>query len=163
MAAATAQRLSPAPHSGYNKFARFDTGRKAPPDAQKRHGHHRCLYRRPAGGSAPRAGKDAQVIGKAIPDADETISYGMPAYALGGRVVVYFAGWKQHAALYPGSAQTFAAFGKDVAGYATSKGTLQFPLGEPLPVRLIAAIAKYRAKEVAEIKGCAQCGRRRSA
>jgi uncharacterized protein YdhG (YjbR/CyaY superfamily) len=95
--------------------------------------------------------KMRQVIGKAIPDADETISYGMPAYALGGRVVVYFAGWKQHAALYPGSAQTFAAFGKDVAGYATSKGTLQFPLGEPLPVRLIAAIAKHRAKEVAEI------------
>jgi uncharacterized protein YdhG (YjbR/CyaY superfamily) len=95
--------------------------------------------------------KMRQVIGKAIPDADETISYGMPAYALGGRVVVYFAGWKQHAALYPGSAQTFAAFGKDVAGYATSKGTLQFPLGEPLPVRLIATIAKHRAKEVAEI------------
>ena len=99
-----------------------------------------------------------RVIGKAIPAAteaisyaDETISYGMPAYALGGRVVVYFAGWKQHAALYPGSAQTFAAFGKDVAGYATSKGTLQFPLGKPLPVKLIAAIAKHRAREVSEV------------
>ena len=92
-----------------------------------------------------------QVIGKAIPAADEAISYGMPAYRLGGRVVVYFAGWKQHTALYPGSAQTFAAFAKDVAGYATSKGTLQFPLGEPLPVKLIAAIAKHRAREVAEV------------
>jgi uncharacterized protein YdhG (YjbR/CyaY superfamily) len=99
----------------------------------------------------PALEKMRQVIGKAIPAADETISYGMPAYTLGGRVVVYFAGWKQHTALYPGSAQTFAAFGKDVAGYATSKGTLQFPLGQPLPVKLIAAIAKHRAKEVAEI------------
>jgi uncharacterized protein YdhG (YjbR/CyaY superfamily) len=95
--------------------------------------------------------KMRQAIGNAIPAADEAISYGMPTYTLGGRVVVYFAGWKQHTALYPGSAQTFAAFEKDVAGYETSKGTLQFPLGEPLPVKLIAAIAKHRAKEVAEI------------
>jgi uncharacterized protein YdhG (YjbR/CyaY superfamily) len=99
----------------------------------------------------PALAKMRRVIGKAIPAADETISYGMPAYTLGGRVVVYFASWKQHTALYPGSAQTFAAFGKDVAGYASSKGTLQFPLGEPLPVKLIAAIAKHRAREVSEV------------
>ena len=99
----------------------------------------------------PALEKMRQVIGKAIPTADEAISYGIPAYTLGGRVVVYFAGWKRHTALYPGSAQTFAAFGKDVAGYATSKGTLQFPLGEPLPIKLIAAIAKHRAREVAEV------------
>ena len=92
-----------------------------------------------------------RVIGKAIPAATEAISYGMPAFKLDGRVVVYFAAWKQHTALYPGSAQTFAMFKDEVAGYATSKGTLQFPLGEPLPVKLIAAIAKHRAKEVAEI------------
>jgi uncharacterized protein YdhG (YjbR/CyaY superfamily) len=95
--------------------------------------------------------KMRRVIGKAIPEADEAISYGMPAYKLGGRVVVYFAGWKQHTALYPGSAQTFAAFKKEVDGYATSKGTLQFPLGEPLPVKLIEAIAKYRAAEVGKL------------
>ena len=92
-----------------------------------------------------------RVIGKAIPEADEAISYGMPAYRLGGRVVIYFAGWKQHTALYPASAQTFAAFKKEVDGYATSKGTLQFPLGEPLPVKLIEAIAKHRAAEVATL------------
>jgi uncharacterized protein YdhG (YjbR/CyaY superfamily) len=92
-----------------------------------------------------------RVIGKAIPEADEAISYGMPAYKLGGRVVLYFAGWKQHTALYPASAQTFAAFKKEVDGYATSQGTLQFPLGEPLPVKLIEAIAKYRAAEVAKL------------
>ena len=92
-----------------------------------------------------------KVIGKAIPEAEEAISYGMPAYKLGSRVVVYFAGWKQHTALYPASAQTFSAFKKEVDGYATSKGTLQFPLGEPLPVKLIEAIAKYRAAEVAKL------------
>jgi uncharacterized protein YdhG (YjbR/CyaY superfamily) len=66
------------------------------------------------------------VIGKAIPVADETISYGMPAYTLGGRVVVYFAGWKQHTALYPGSAQTLAAFGKDVAATRPAKARCSF-------------------------------------
>ena len=95
--------------------------------------------------------KMRRVIGKAIPAAAEAISYGMPAFRLDGRVVVYFAAWKQHTALYPGSAQTFATFKDEVAGYATSKGTLQFALGEPLPVRLIAAIAKHRAKEVDEL------------
>ena len=95
--------------------------------------------------------KMRRVIGKAVPAADEAISYGIPAFKLNGRAVVYFAGWKQHTALYPGSAQTCADFKDEVAGYATSKGTLQFPLGEPLPVKLIAAIAKHRAKEVGEI------------
>lgn len=90
-----------------------------------------------------------RVIGKAIPAAAEAISYGMPAFKLDGRVVVYFAAWKWHTALYPGSAQTFTAFKDEVAGYATSKGTLQFPLAEPLPVKLIEAIAKHRATEVA--------------
>ena len=95
--------------------------------------------------------KMRRVIGKAIPAAAEAISYGMPAFKLDGRVVVYFAAWKQHTALYPGSAQTFATLKDEVAGYATSKGTLQFPLGQPLPVKLIAAIAKHRCKEVGEI------------
>ena len=92
-----------------------------------------------------------RVIGKAIPAATEAISYGMPAFKLDGRVVVYFAGWKQHTALYPGSAQTFALFRDEVGRYATSKGTLQFPLAEPLPVKLITTIAKHRAEEVAAI------------
>lgn len=90
-----------------------------------------------------------RVIGKAVPGAAEAISYGIPAFKLDGRAVVYFAAWKHHTALYPGSAETFAAFKDEVASYATSKGTLQFPLGEPLPVKLIAAIAKHRAREVA--------------
>lgn len=92
-----------------------------------------------------------RVIGKAVPGAAEAISYGIPAFKLDGRAVVYFAAWKHHTALYPGSAETFAAFKDEVASYATSKGTLQFPLGEPIPVELIEAIARHRAKEVAEI------------
>jgi uncharacterized protein YdhG (YjbR/CyaY superfamily) len=88
-------------------------------------------------------------IRKALPGAEEAISYKMPAYKLHGRVVVYFAGWTQHYALYPGNAHTVAAFKDDLAPYEVSKGTIRFPLSEPIPVKLIERIAKFRAKEVA--------------
>jgi uncharacterized protein YdhG (YjbR/CyaY superfamily) len=86
---------------------------------------------------------------KALPGAEEAISYGMPAFKLDGRVVVYFAGWKRHTALYPGGNGAIAAFADELAGYATSKGAVRFPLDAPLPGELIARIAKYRAAEVA--------------
>jgi uncharacterized protein YdhG (YjbR/CyaY superfamily) len=87
-------------------------------------------------------------IRKALPGADEVISYQIPAYKLRGRPVLYFAGWKQHYSLYP-TPHARAAF-KDLAPYEVSKGTIRFPLSQPVPVKLIGRIAKFRAKEVAE-------------
>ena len=78
------------------------------------------------------------------------ISYQIPAYKLDGTAVLYFAGWKQHYSLYPATATLVAAFKKDVAPYELSKGTIRFLLSEPVPVKLIERIAKFRAKEVAE-------------
>ena len=93
-----------------------------------------------------------RVIGKAIPAATEAISYGMPAFKLGGRVVVYFAGWKQHTALYPGSAQTFAAFKEEVGRLRDEQGHAAVSAWRSLcPVKLITTIAKHRAEEVAAI------------
>jgi len=63
--------------------------------------------------------------------------------------VIYFAGWKQHYSLYPFTAPVVAAFKADLAPYKVSKGTIRFPLSEPVPVKLIEGIAKVRAKEVA--------------
>jgi uncharacterized protein YdhG (YjbR/CyaY superfamily) len=88
-------------------------------------------------------------IRKAVPEAEETIAYKLPAYTLHGRRLVYFAGWKEHYSLYPASGRTVAAFKKELAGYQVSKGTIRFELSKPVPVRLIARIAKYRAKELA--------------
>lgn len=89
------------------------------------------------------------VIRKAIPDADEVISYGIPAYKLRGRIVVYFAGWKEHYSLYPVGDRLIAAVKTDAASYELShKGTIRFPLTEPVPAPLIEAIARFRAKEV---------------
>jgi uncharacterized protein YdhG (YjbR/CyaY superfamily) len=89
-------------------------------------------------------------IRKALPGSDEVISYQIPAYKLNGSSVLYFAGWKQHYSLYPLSEGLVAAFGKELAPYELSKGTIRFPLSEPVPVRLIERIARFKAKEAAE-------------
>ena len=91
------------------------------------------------------------IIRKAVPDAQETISYGIPMYKLDGRYVLYFAGWKQHYSVYPFTDRLVAAFKNDLAPYEISgKGTIRFPLSEPIPVKLIEGIAKFRAREVVE-------------
>ena len=87
-------------------------------------------------------------IRKAVPGAEEVISYQLPAYKLNGLPVIYFAGWKQHYSLYPASDPVVAAFKDELAPYKVSKGTIRFPLSEPVPVNLIERIAKFRAKQL---------------
>jgi uncharacterized protein YdhG (YjbR/CyaY superfamily) len=105
-------------------------------------------------------------IRKGVPGADEVISYSMPAYKKDGAIVLYFAGWKAHYSLYPMTATVVAAFGDAVARYERSKGTIRFPLDEPVPSRLITRLAKFRAAETAERVRAAReraAARRRSA
>jgi len=90
------------------------------------------------------------VIRKAVPDAQEGISYQIPAYKLPRGPVLYFAGWSKHYSLYPAGDQVEAKFKNELDGYKISKGTIQFPLSEPVPVKLIEGIAKLRAKLVAK-------------
>jgi uncharacterized protein YdhG (YjbR/CyaY superfamily) len=89
-------------------------------------------------------------IRKAMPRAEEVISYKMPAYKLHGEVVLYFAAWKRHYSLYPAGAPLVVAFKDELASYRVDKGTIRFPLAEPVPVKLIGRIAKFRAQEEAE-------------
>ncbi len=91
-------------------------------------------------------------IRKAVPEAEEGISYKIPAYKLHGRTMLYFAGWKQHYSLYPSNDHMVAAFKDDLAEYEVEKGTIRFPLARPVPVKLIEGIATFRAKEVSERK-----------
>ena len=90
------------------------------------------------------------VIRKALPRAEEVISYQIPAFKVDGSAVIYFAGWKEHFSLYPITEKAQAAFQDDLARYKLSKGTVRFPLSERIPVALIGKIAKFRAQEVAE-------------
>jgi len=90
------------------------------------------------------------VIRKAIPRAEEVISYQIPALKLDGRAVIYFAAWKEHYSLYPATEKVVTAFARELSPFELRKGTIRFPLTEPVPTKLIAAIAKLRAQETVE-------------
>ena len=91
-----------------------------------------------------------QAIRKAVPKAEELISYGMPAYKLGGKPFVYFAAWKQHYSLYPATRRVCDALGNELAPYKVHKATIRFEFTSAVPDKLIARVAKFRAKEVRE-------------
>jgi uncharacterized protein YdhG (YjbR/CyaY superfamily) len=87
-------------------------------------------------------------IRRAVPAAEEALSYRMPVYLLDGVPVLYFAVWKHHYSLYPASEALVAAFREELAGYQRAKATIRFPLSEPVPTRLIERIAKFRAEQL---------------
>jgi uncharacterized protein YdhG (YjbR/CyaY superfamily) len=91
-----------------------------------------------------------QAIRKGLPKAEETISYNIPAYKLGGKVVMYFAGWKQHYSVYPAGTEVVKMLKAELASYEISKGTIKFPLSEPVPSKLITKIANLRAQIVSQ-------------
>jgi uncharacterized protein YdhG (YjbR/CyaY superfamily) len=88
-----------------------------------------------------------KTIKNTVPEIEEKISYAMPTYTLNGHYVVYVAAYKNHIGVYPVPTGN-EEFKKDFSLYKTSgKGTIQFPLNEPMPFDLIIKIVKYRAKE----------------
>jgi uncharacterized protein YdhG (YjbR/CyaY superfamily) len=89
-------------------------------------------------------------IRKALPGAEETISYKMPTYKLHGGTVLHFAGWKQFYSLYPAGERLVAAFKDELQPYKINKATIRFPFTGPVPLKLIERIAKFRAQEAAE-------------
>jgi uncharacterized protein YdhG (YjbR/CyaY superfamily) len=82
------------------------------------------------------------VIRKVVPQAEETISYGVPTFKLNGTYVIYFAGYKNHISIYPAPREN-EAFKEELARYKGGKGTVQFPLSQAIPLSLISKIAKY--------------------
>ena len=84
-------------------------------------------------------------IRKAAPDAIETINYAIPTYKLNGNLV-HFAAYARHIGFYP-TPSAISAFQDELAGYKHAKGSVQFPLDEPLPVDLITRIVEYRVQE----------------
>ena len=90
--------------------------------------------------------KIRSTIRAAEPKAKETISYKIPAFTLNGRRLVYFAGYKQHVAVYPVPAGD-AAFRKKVQIYRAGRGTLRFPLDKRIPYGLISKAVKFLVEE----------------
>jgi len=87
-------------------------------------------------------------IAKAAPKAEEAISYSMPAFKYKGRVLVYFAAFKEHCSFFPASGAVLEAFKDDLAGFRTSKGTLRFTPSKPIPKRTLTKIVKARMTEI---------------
>ena len=88
------------------------------------------------------------IILSVVPEADETISYRIPAFRSGGRILVYCAGWKEHTSLYPLTAGMKQACAADLVRFETSKGTIRFPNERPLPVSVIKRLVKARRREL---------------
>lgn len=98
-------------------------------------------------------------IKAAAPDAEERISYQMPAFALNGNLV-YFAALKDHIGFYP-TASGIEAFKDELSVYKATKGSVQFPVSQPLPLELISNIVQFRVTE--NLKKAAAKARKRKA
>ena len=83
-----------------------------------------------------------------VPEAEQCISYGMPAFKVGGKAVAGFAAFKNHLSYLPHSSSVLSALGADVAAHETSKGALRFAVDEPLPEQLVRKLVITRMREL---------------
>jgi uncharacterized protein YdhG (YjbR/CyaY superfamily) len=88
-------------------------------------------------------------IRAAAPDATEAISYNMPAFRLGGRFLVSYEAFKRHYSLFPWSDDMLAELGDALQPFAVGKGTIRFPVDQPIPLELVTRIVEIRNREVA--------------
>jgi uncharacterized protein YdhG (YjbR/CyaY superfamily) len=91
--------------------------------------------------------KIRQTIHVVAPKAEECMSYGIPAFRLNGRSLVYFGGWANHCAFYPGSSATLKKFRNELRDFQASKGTIRFSSRKPLPAALVEKLVKARIEE----------------
>ena len=93
-----------------------------------------------------------RTIRNTVPAAEETMSYQIPTITLGGRHLVYFAGWKRHISVYPVPAGD-EAFERELAPYRAAKGTVRFPLGKPIPHELLARMVTLLVEQRSGARG----------
>ncbi len=88
-----------------------------------------------------------KTIRAVAPKAEECISYGIPAFRLNGRSLVFFGAWANHCSFYPGSSTTLKKFRNDLKGFQITKGTIRFSPDNPLPITLVKKLVKARIAE----------------
>ncbi len=85
-------------------------------------------------------------IQELVPEAEEAISYGIPTFNLNKRYLIYFAAYKNHLSIYPAPVGN-PDFAEDFESYKTGKGTVQFPLSQPVPIDIVKKIVRFRIAE----------------
>jgi uncharacterized protein YdhG (YjbR/CyaY superfamily) len=89
-----------------------------------------------------------QTIHAAAPKAEECISYGIPAFRLNGRSLVFFGAWANHCSFYPGNSVTLKKFRRSLTGFQIRKGTIRFSPDNPLPRALVKKLVKVRMADI---------------
>ena len=103
-----------------------------------------------------------RVVRKSLPGAEEVISYNIPAYKLQGERVLFFAGFKHHYSIYPATRRLIDAFKDEPGTHEFKSSTIRFTLTEPVPVKFIQRVAKFRAQEAVDrIKAKATAAKKR--
>ncbi len=87
-------------------------------------------------------------VARLVPDAVETISYGIPTFKLNGRALLWYAGWKAHCSIYPLTDSFLAAHADELAGFRRTKGSLHFTPEMPLPDKLLADLVRARVADL---------------
>ena len=88
-----------------------------------------------------------KTIRAVVPKIEECISYGIPAFRLNGRSLVFFGAWANHCSFYPGNSMTLKKFRSDLKGFQITKGTIRFSPDNPLPIALVKKLVKARIAE----------------
>lgn len=101
---------------------------------------------------APKENQDTlkrirEVVNESAPNAEEAIKYGMPTLRIKNKNLIHFAVFKNHYGFYP-APSAIVEFKKDLEGYVTSKGAIQFPIDKPVPFELIKKIVEFRVKNI---------------
>ena len=89
-----------------------------------------------------------QIIKQSLPELEEVISYGIPAFKYHNRMLIYYAAHTHHMSIYPASDEMVKASGDKLAEFRTSKGTLQFTKDKPISNSLLKQIVKYRQEQI---------------